>query len=389
MKIAIIAACPFPAPRGTPIRAYRTAEALSARGHDVHVVTYDVGRPSESTPFTVHRTSPRHPYRSDEVGPSYRKLFVMDPLLVRKIGEVLASDDFDVVHAHHYEGLLTSYLPCRRYGVPMVFDVHTMLEPELPYYGLGLPTALKRSLARSLDRRLPRAADHVVTVSDELREALLLVCPLPPDRVSVAVSGVEVMPPRNDVAPSHDGGYRLIFTGNPAPYQGIEFLLAAFRHVAATRSDVTLQIASQAPLESWSNYLHDALYRDRIEFHHVSFDRTVGLLQRAHVAFNPRVKCSGVPQKLLNYLAIGVPVVSFAGSAKFVQDGLTALVVEDENTEAMADAAMRVLDDETLRHTLRDNGRDLVARELTWDATARTYEGVYERLLARRAGRNR
>jgi glycosyltransferase involved in cell wall biosynthesis len=217
MKIAIIAACPFPAPRGTPIRAYRTAEALSARGHDVHVVTYDIGRPSEPTPFTVHRTNPRHPYRSDEVGPSYRKLLVMDPLLVRKIGDVLASDDFDVVHAHHYEGLLTSYFPCRRHRVPMVFDVHTMLEPELPYYGLGLPTAIKRRLARSLDRRLPRAADHVVTVSDELREALLLVCPLPPDRVSVAVSGVEVMPPRSDVAPSHDGGYRLIFTGNPAP----------------------------------------------------------------------------------------------------------------------------------------------------------------------------
>jgi glycosyltransferase involved in cell wall biosynthesis len=54
----------------------------------------------------------------------------------------------------------------------------------------------------------------------------------------------------------------------------------------------------------------------------------------------------------------------------------------------MADAAMRVLDDETLRQKLRDNGRDLVARELTWDATARTYEEVYERLLARRAGRN-
>ena len=44
LTIAMVAACPFPAPRGTPIRALRLAEALAARGHRVHVVTYHYGQ---------------------------------------------------------------------------------------------------------------------------------------------------------------------------------------------------------------------------------------------------------------------------------------------------------------------------------------------------------
>ena len=40
MRIAIVAACPFPLPRGTPVRILRMAEALADRGHEVHVVTY-------------------------------------------------------------------------------------------------------------------------------------------------------------------------------------------------------------------------------------------------------------------------------------------------------------------------------------------------------------
>ncbi|CAN5167478.1 hypothetical protein BH20GEM2_BH20GEM2_04590 [soil metagenome] len=35
----MVAACPLPAPRGTPIRILRLAEALALRGHEVHLVT--------------------------------------------------------------------------------------------------------------------------------------------------------------------------------------------------------------------------------------------------------------------------------------------------------------------------------------------------------------
>src|SRR5690606_22032159 len=76
LRIAMIAACPFPYPRGTPIRIFRMAEALGLRGHAVHVVTYHIGQSIGDAPIYVHRI-PRVPgYRRAAPGPTYAKLFV-------------------------------------------------------------------------------------------------------------------------------------------------------------------------------------------------------------------------------------------------------------------------------------------------------------------------
>src|SRR5690606_8883905 len=80
-RVLMLAACPFPAPRGTPVRILRIAESLAARGHEVHLATYHLGTSGGSLPFAVHRV-PRVPtYRRMEPGPDYQKLAVMDPLL--------------------------------------------------------------------------------------------------------------------------------------------------------------------------------------------------------------------------------------------------------------------------------------------------------------------
>ena len=73
-RIAMVAACPMPARRGTPLRVERLAEALAARGHHVELVTYHVADGPQLLDFPVHRIF-RHPvYWRMPVGPSFRKL---------------------------------------------------------------------------------------------------------------------------------------------------------------------------------------------------------------------------------------------------------------------------------------------------------------------------
>jgi hypothetical protein len=43
LNIAMVAACPFPANHGSPASIREMAEAVAARGHRVHVVTYHFG----------------------------------------------------------------------------------------------------------------------------------------------------------------------------------------------------------------------------------------------------------------------------------------------------------------------------------------------------------
>ena len=85
MRIAMVAACPFPWPRGTPIRIHRMAEALGRRGHEVHVVTYNFGDAIPTPHMTVHRMPSPANYTRGEPGPTATKLALLDPLLTRKL----------------------------------------------------------------------------------------------------------------------------------------------------------------------------------------------------------------------------------------------------------------------------------------------------------------
>jgi glycosyltransferase involved in cell wall biosynthesis len=378
----MVAACPFPVSRGTPIRIYRMADALARRGHDVHVVTYHLGHPAPDAPFEIHRIRNVSTYSKTSAGPSYQKLAVLDPLLAISLRRLLRRQAFDVIHAHHFEGLMVTNAARSGGAPPVVFDVHTLLESELPYYGLGLPTSLKRLIGRTLDRWLPRRADHVIAVTDDIRSRLLRSGSADAERISVIPNGVEA-----DTFGSVSGrmvrnGHprTLIFTGNLAPYQGIDLMLEAFRSVRNRRDDVRLTIATEDSFLPYEQQATDLGVRPFIDVHEVDFAQVPALLGRAEVALNPRIRCDGLPQKLLNYMAAGRPVVSFAGSAKHLVNGEHGFIVEDRDTEAFANAIDQLLADTSLANRLGEAGRKLVRTELSWEATAERVERVYHRL---------
>jgi len=137
-NIAMVAACPFPYPRGTPVRIFRMAQVLSELGQEVHVITYHLGQKEQASPFAIHRILDLNFYKKNSPGPSYLKLLVVDPILTLKILTLYKKYKFDIIHAHHVEGLLAS-LPIRLLGdAPIIFDMHTLLATELPYYQIKL-----------------------------------------------------------------------------------------------------------------------------------------------------------------------------------------------------------------------------------------------------------
>lgn len=383
MRVLKVAACPFPYPRGTPVRIYNLAAALAERGHEVHVATYHLGVDTPEAPFGIHRTPRFSTYRKTSPGPSYAKLAILDPMLIVKVRRMLGRHSWDVIHAHHFEGLLVAAAARSRRGPPIVFDSHTLLESELPHYGMGLPQGLKRWIGRWLDLKLPGRADHVVAVTTDMRERMIESGSVEAEDISVIPNGVELGPFEFLTAPSPVPlrTKRVIFTGNLAPYQGIELLLDAFRVLRDLGDDVVLDVVTE---DAWDPYAAKAALlgiEEHIEVHSVGFESVPRLLAAADVALNPRVDCDGVPQKVLNYMAAGKPIVSFAGSAKHVVDGVHGLVVPDSDAGAFARAIHRLLGDAPFSNALGEAGRDLVRSELSWDHAAAQVETVYERLL--------
>src|SRR3569833_2993545 len=73
-RIAMIAACPMPARRVTPLRIERLTAALIARGHHVELITYHVSDDAQTLSFPVHRIFRKRVYQRMPAGPNLRKL---------------------------------------------------------------------------------------------------------------------------------------------------------------------------------------------------------------------------------------------------------------------------------------------------------------------------
>ncbi|MGH8223090.1 MAG: glycosyltransferase family 4 protein, partial [Woeseiaceae bacterium] len=160
-------------PRGTPIRILRLSEALAGRGHEVHVAAYHLGSGPVGNGVQVHRIRDIPSYRKLGPGPSYRKVLQVDPALGGLLRRMLRDHAFDVIHAHHYEGLLVGAAARIGRRVPLVFDAHSLVAAELPYFPLGLPFRAKAAFGQIMDNALPRLADHTVCVTDVIRDALV------------------------------------------------------------------------------------------------------------------------------------------------------------------------------------------------------------------------
>lgn len=383
----MVAACPVPARRGTPLRVERLAEALCAAGHQVELITYHVADDdAHPMDFPVHRIFHKPRYRRMVAGPSARKLFLYDPPLAMKVWQVVGRGGFDLIHAHHFEGLLVS-LPARvRHRVPLIYDAHTMLRLELPSYGPRLSRWVTRTAGGWLDGLLPRTADHIVAVTPDIRDTLIERHGLSPDRITVVMNGVEANNFRVRESPSLDGAVRLIYSGTLAPYQDIDLLLDAFARARRVRKDLRLCFSVSSSFEPYEPQARRLGIRESIEVIDDGFEELPGRLAASNIAVLPRTACPGIPQKLLNYMAAGKAIVSSEGSAKVIEHERTGLIVPNGDADAFADALLRLADDPELARQLGDSARVDAERTYSWEQAAESLDGVYEQVLMRHKG---
>jgi len=386
-SVAVVAACPFPQPRGTPIRIFRMAESLAARGHRVEVITYHLGQKLGDVSFPISRIPNIPTYGRLRPGPSYQKLLLVDPVLAIKILSVLRRRRFDLIHAHHYEGLLASLPAARLLGLPVVFDVHTLLRSELPHYSLGLPRTTLHWIGQILDRWLPPLADHIVAVTDAIRGRLIGEMGMNPEKITTVYTAAELehFTPSDGIG-ADAAARTLIYTGTLESYQRIDLMLRALRRVVDQRPDVRLKIVSDSSLEPYADLIQQLQLSPHLELLPDHYFQLPQNLHTALIALSPRVVCDGLPAKILNYMATGRAIVAFAGSAEILEHERTGLVIPNDDVEAFAAAILRLLADPQRARELGRNARLQVEEFFVWEAAVQRLEQIYETVLRRRTG---
>jgi glycosyltransferase involved in cell wall biosynthesis len=145
-------------------------------------------------------------------------------------------------------------------------------------------------------------------------------------------------------------------------------------------------VKSKVPdAELW--VLGDGPFRKKIEkmagkgvqfFGSLPNEKRRDLIKKSSILVNPSVR-EGWGLNVVEANALGVPSVAYdvGGLRDSVKDGVTGILVDSGNIEAMAAAIVRVLQDEALRNLLSENALKY-AKVFNWDKTAELFMKVFK-----------
>lgn len=339
LRVGLVAACAFPAPRGSQVLVDEMAEALVSAGVDAHLVAPLDPRARER-PYRTHAVEPAVPRaRAGGVTGLLRPL--VDATLTARLAQIVERESLQVLHAHNYEGLVTSLAVRALRGIPVVYHSHNVFADELPTYAPRAMRGAARRFGAWCDRTFPRQADRVVTLSGDVAEHL--------QTRGVEAHRLSVIPPGIDPAPfePHRATLRkrrAIFTGNLDGYQNLGLLLDAWRLVEERDASSELVLVTHVRRGSAARRLRRTRWGARVRVETATnLDQVARELGLAMVGVSPRASWSGFPIKTLNYMASGTPTIALEASAKGVRHGETGWVVSGTGPRALADALVAAL----------------------------------------------
>jgi glycosyltransferase involved in cell wall biosynthesis len=286
----------------------------------------------------------------------------------------------DLLHVPHYNAPWWSATPC----VVTAHDVVHLLYPH------SMRSPLHAWVARRWLQHSTRRAVHVVTGAAAAARDLHRLLGIEPERMTVVAHGIDARfrPP----APADVERFRraqalpsrfLLYVGLQRPHKNLARLVRAFTlHAARGRSDLELVLWGRA--DAGDRDLEAALATagsrvQRRDTRLAAADMPL-LYGAAHALVQPSLyEGFGLPP--LEAMACGVPVLCSDGGALPEVVGDAALVVDRDDTAAMAAAIDRLAEDAALRAALVARGRAR-ARAFTWERSAQATARVYRAAIA-------
>jgi glycosyltransferase involved in cell wall biosynthesis len=374
-----VACLPFPSFQGTQAAIAAMLNASANTGRPTHLLTYAREGYALGAPYQIHRIPDLPKVRSLRSGPSWGKL-ALDArcvLEIRRLGRQLR---VEAIVAHHIEAALAALAA----GIaPVYYVAHTSLEQELPAYLPTLPEGIVGSVASRFERLVRRRAAGVAAVAPSLARILgdsVIYLPVPWIAQSLA-------PPSRTKSRSvlglDDGAEVCLYAGNLDPYQGWERLIEALAIIRRSRPKFRLLLATESDSAPAWRHARSLGVSDSLSVCRLDGERARA---QAHAASDfswiPRRTEGGLPIKMLDAFARSIPVVAMDRATADLPLRGACIRVRNDDAEALAEGARRVLEDRDAQVTLRDAGR----RYLGEAHSSEAFDSAMRQLLGEHGG---
>jgi hypothetical protein len=361
-----IAALPFPSYQGTQAAIRSMLEARTTAGQRAELFSYGAAGYLWAPTFPLHR-GPDNARVALRSGPSWTKV-IADLRMGSMLPALCRRRAAGVLIAHHVEAMA---LACCMRALPRVFFAHTDLAAELPSYA---PPPFGRILAGAgalTDRALCAQANAIAAISPALCETL---------QARTGIRATYVPTPWRVPEPIHNGErararhqlglraetYVALYAGNLDAYQDAEQTLTALGRLRADGGPrLSLLLATNsAPERFLSRALRLGVPCRMLPLGDEPVRRMVHAA--ADLAIVPRATPGGLPMKLLDALARGLPCAIAPLAAAGLRLPGAAEQAHAPGAVSLAGAVARLIGQLSWperRHELSERARAYIASE--------------------------
>lgn len=386
---------PFQEQGGPIVKVRALARGLVERGHEVTVLTADLGLAGR-TDNGVKFDQGEWGWRSDQDGVKviylptlahYRAL-TLNP---RVVGFGRASvGAFDLVHFYGLYDLLGPIIGtfCRKQGTPYI------IEPMGMYHPIDRGFVLKRAWHLLAGTSFWRHATQIVATSEMEQQELVGVVQ-PPSELVVRYNGLNLaefaeLPARGTFRakwkiPAQEP--LILFLSRLLPRKGADLLIDAFASCCPNAG--RLVIAGPEGERGFRAYLEQRARNSGVESRVIFTGPLYDADKRAVLADSDVFALPSTYENFANApaeaIACGVPVIiTNACGIRNLVDGRAGLVIPPEKA-ALTDSLRRLLQDTQLYARFKSNCRE-VAAELNWSRLIEQMEGYYTLAMAHSNG---
>lgn len=388
------------------IRPYNLIRHLSARGHEVTVltVTHDEGELASAEALAAHCAhvvtvsvpkwrSLANCLQALPTATPLQAVYSWEPRLLRRLagnGNGKPPARFDAIHIEHLRGAKYG-LELQALGYPrqaMVWDsvdcISHLFRQAAQYSQSGFGSWIRRlELGRTeqFEARLLSSFGHTLTSSEMDRQALqALALDERAGPISVIPNGVDLDYFKPDYHRPRDNA-TILFSGKMSYHANVTMALHLVEQIMprvwAQRPDVQVTIVGKDPTREVQ-----ALAQNPAVHVTGTVPTVPPYLQTATLAVVPMVYGAGIQNKVLEAMACGTPVVTTSLAAAPLRATRDQDLLVADSAAAFAEAILALLADRTKRETLGAAGRSYVEEHHNWITIAgqleRIYEGVQE-----------
>lgn len=277
------------------------------------------------------------------------------------------------------------------FRVPTIREVNGIVFDEMKIQNKGDKLSLK--IIDVIERRNLKKADKYITVTAKLKDVLRNDYGVARNKIVVIENGantdlfkpMDAAMTRRQLRLSEALRY-ICFVGVFSRWQGIENLIRALPHVLRKNPDTRALLVGDGEMKEELIEMSGQIgVSDKVIFTGaVPYEKVPLYINAAEICILPKIPLrSGYsPLKLFEYMACSRPVIATkTNGLEILEEKGAGLLVNPENSQELADAITRLLEDPALRRQMGENGRKYVVEDRSWESVAKKVAEVCEETL--------